>query len=362
VTSTRPAVPSDSGPADLPVAKIRGSAGLAAIVPSLLGFWPRESLVLLMTSPPRQRVCLTMRVDLPPVDRPDQWPGTVASLRPGVVQSGGTRAAVLVHSARPEYLPAALEHVRPMLAELDVDLMDALRVHDGRWYSGLCQDPRCCPPDGLPVPGDTPAVAQLVVEGAVVRASRDELRAEFTPPSDDVDERAAAALGAAADRVAAQLLVRPTLGVTAVSMARELDDAIAATTFGLPLDVAMRLAVLVGDGTLRDAVYRHIVGGPDDGTRARAHRALWAAVCRELPGLRPVVPLMLFALSAYLDGDGGSANVAVEQAQGWQPSHPTVRLFSEIIASALPPPQVRQTLAQAVALEPTPPPARRNRR
>jgi hypothetical protein len=61
-----------------------------------------------------------------------------------------------------------------------------------------------------------------------------------------------------------------------------------------------------------------------------------------------VVPLALFALVAYLDGDGAVANLALERAQAVDPQHPTVRLVGDIVASALPPAVVIGALARSV--------------
>jgi hypothetical protein len=349
VTSTQPAVPPAFGPAD-DVARVRGPGDLAAVVPSLLGFAPAQSLVVVLLAPPRQRVALTMRADVPKAEHVQAWPAVVATMRPAAARSGAQSAAVLVYSADPGDLDRAVEHVTPMLADLELQVVDVLRVHEGRWYSGMCRDASCCPPDGVPVPAQAPAVAQLVVQGAVVRASRSDLRAEFAPPTGEQAVAVARAVDQAATRLV-RTAAGPTLGVTPSSMPDELDRAVAAMTFGpLTPDLALRLAVLVQDGDLRDAVYRHLVGGTDHQARIGAHRALWAAVCRGLPDLDPVVPLMLFSLAAYLDGTGASANLAFEQAHAWDPDHPTVRLFGDVMAAGIPPSSVLQTLAQAVAL------------
>jgi hypothetical protein len=200
------------------------------------------------------------------------------------------------------------------------------------------------------VPAVTPAVAQMVVDGAVVRASREDLGAEFAPPTGEEAVAVCQAVDRATVRLA-QSAVGPTLGVSPSAMADEIDRAVASLTFtSLSPDVALRLAVLVQDGDLRDAVYRHLVGGTDHKVRISAHRTLWAAVCRGLPGLDPVVPLMLFSLAAYLDGNGASANLAFEQAHAWDPDHPTVRLFGDVMAAGIRPSAVLQTLAEAVAL------------
>jgi len=99
--------------------------------------------------------------------------------------------------------------------------------------------------------------------------------------------------------------------------------------------------VAVGDW--RDAAYRHIV---DNG--ARAHRALWASVCRQLPPQHTVVPQVLLALCAYLQGDGAVATVALESAEAVDAEHPSVTLLGDVIAAGIPPSEVRAALARCV--------------
>jgi len=355
MTSTRPAPDPAGLPAGPPVARLRGPGDIAAVVPSLLGFSPQQCLVVLVLGPPRRRIRLTMRVDLPAPDRDDHWAALSASLRPGFVQADGDAVALCVYSPEPAHLDAALRHLRPMCDEYGLELVDALRVDGGRWFSGVCSDPQCCPPDGLPVPQDSAAVAALVVEdGRLVRGSRAELRGEFTRPADAALD---AQLARALLEVRPDVVRDPRRGVPVSAMAEQVDGALAALTFGgLRVEDAVRLAVLVGDGERRDAVYRHLVGGPDHVARVRAHRALWAAVCRLLGEEGSVIPLMLFALAAYLDGDGAAANLALERALGWDPDHPTVLLIGDVMAAAIPPRAVRAALADAVgAIPPCPP-------
>jgi hypothetical protein len=97
------------------------------------------------------------------------------------------------------------------------------------------------------------------------------------------------------------------------------------------------------DGDCRDEAYRHLVQAP----RAQS-RMLWSSCCRLLTPPALVVPLALFALVAYLEGDGAVANLALERAEAVDPQHPTVRLVSDLVASALAPSVVIGALARSV--------------
>jgi hypothetical protein len=325
--------------ADAGVARVRGPGDLAAAVPVLLGFHPQQSLVVIaLAPPPQQYVVLTMRADLPALTATVGWRSLAEQVRLGAERAGGAAALLVLYTDDSVLAEPAKQVVGRALRRAGLELLDVLRVHDGRYYGMLCRNTRCCPPAGLPVPVDAPIQAFGVVQGRAVRPGRDDLAAEIAPPSDGSLRAAEQAIDQAVAAVALD-------GAGEVeAMAGELDAALAqAREGGLSPERAARLAVLVTDGDRRDEVYRHLTGGS-----ARVHRDLWAAVCRAIPPDASVVPLMLFALAAYLDGDGAVANVAAERAAAWQPDHPTVRLFADIVTCAVPPHEVLGALAHAV--------------
>ncbi|HEX8520300.1 MAG TPA: DUF4192 family protein, partial [Pseudonocardia sp.] len=92
---SRPASPSSSGvPASGPVVRLRDPGELLAGVPFLLGFHPRESLVLLaLGGSSGRRVGLVQRVDLPP---PEHAAAVCAALAANAAPAAPAGAAVLV--------------------------------------------------------------------------------------------------------------------------------------------------------------------------------------------------------------------------------------------------------------------------
>ena len=319
------------------VTRVRGPGDLVAAVPALVGFHPQDSLVCVVLGPPRSRIRLTARVDLPGHADTAAWDAVAATMRHAASQAGGRAAVLVVYTAEPHLADQAERRVGRALRRAGVDVTDVLRVHDGRYYGLACHDERCCPPRGRPVPGITALQARLAVDGRAVVPTRADLADEIDPPADaDVETEV--------DRVR-QALARDPASVSLPTMAHELRAALEeAASGGLGGERALRLAVLAGDGDCRDEVYRHLVAGPVEG-----HRRLWAAVCRGVPGPVAVVPLALFALAAYLDGDGAVANVAWERAALQDPGHPTVALVGDIMAGAIPPPRVIEALTHAVS-------------
>jgi hypothetical protein len=86
----------DAAPLTTPVTVRAGSpAALLAIVPHLLGFVPEASLVVIGTAPPRDRVKVTLRYDLP--DPPDTaLASDIAAHAAGVIGSQQMTTAVAV--------------------------------------------------------------------------------------------------------------------------------------------------------------------------------------------------------------------------------------------------------------------------
>jgi hypothetical protein len=324
------------GLARRPVARVSGPGDLVATVPVLVGFEPEHSIVALVLR--RSQVALTMRVDLPPSAQRRAWKALAETVVRGARQADGSSAVLVVYSDDPRHTDAARAVVTALLHR-DIEVLDVLRVHDGRWWSAMCSNPDCCPPQGSPVPETSAArIAAAVVDGRVVRADRACLADEFAP-APDLDPRAVAE---ALD--AARTGVPPPGPDQLATVGALLTEAASAALEGtLPLGTAALLAQVLRDGDCRDEAYRHLVRAP----RTQA-RALWSSCCRLLTPPALVVPLALFALVAYLDGDGAVANLALERAEAVDPQHPTVRLVSDVLASALAPSVVIGALARSV--------------
>ena len=178
----------------------------------MLGYVPTGSAVLVALRPPRGRVTLTMRVDLP-VRRHEV---SCARLLAGHAQRAGATSAVLViYDDRPS--PSATQwrgasltrEVRAALRQRGgLRLTDAVVVREGRWRSLLCTDAGCCPVEGQPLrDGSRPSAAAtaLVVEGATTLPSREALAASIAAPGGTVAADLAGLQEEAAVRLAARM-------------------------------------------------------------------------------------------------------------------------------------------------------------
>ena len=176
-------------------------------MPHLLGFVPDMSLVVIGTAPPRDRIRVTLRYDLP--DPPDaDLAADIAAHAAGVLGAQRLPAAVAVG-----YGPEAL--VTPVAgAFLDashlagIDAARLLRVENGRYWSYRCDDEACCPAAGVPFDGSAhPASAALDGAGLRVLPGRAGVAARIAPLGGDTAESMRQATRRAEQHVA-RLLAR----------------------------------------------------------------------------------------------------------------------------------------------------------
>lgn len=322
------------------VVRVSSPAEIAASLPALLGYHVEKSIVLILLGGPKHRIRLTMRLDMP--ERLDEATARAVwqTFIPGVRNAEADEAVIVFVDPQPGGVESLADALVGGLSDYGVGMRDVLVVADGRFRSLVCDDEQCCPPQGNPVPQTSALAAAAVTTGTVIRATRDDLRAEIAPPDEDAARRAQKVVALLRSTAWAGSLDDP-----AESFDDYLDTACtAATGPGLSLDQAARLACLVSVGDFRDMAYLHMVQNDHV-----AHREVWASVCRQIPRTDTVVPHVLFALAAYLDGHGAMASVALEAVEEVDADHPSVRLISDVIAEGVPPKRLRIALRQCMA-------------
>ncbi|MFY9931123.1 MAG: DUF4192 domain-containing protein [Streptosporangiaceae bacterium] len=175
-----PANPQLSGPEEL---RIRpGSLGeMLAMVPHLLGFVPQASLVVIGTGPPRDKVRVTLRYDLP--DPPGAGVAAdIAAHAVGVIGSQQLTAITAVGYGPEVLVDPLAEAFQAAAWKARLDLRDFIRVADGRYWSYVCRDEACCPAAGTPFdPAGYPAATALDRSGRGVLADRSAVAARVAP-------------------------------------------------------------------------------------------------------------------------------------------------------------------------------------
>jgi hypothetical protein len=333
----------DAAPATGPPIRVQDTAELIATVPALIGYHPRESLVLLATGGPSGgRIGLTLRTDLPP---PHLVEPAVADAVAGLLLDEPSGAVVIVFGERPDGDDAEIPHtelaaaVVEALAGYGVEPLAVVWAEStaagARWgcYGGC----RCA--GALPDPAGTVAAASAVAGGRVIHADRAELE-RMVAPTDPARLRRRAQL----------LLARPEAALdgsdpdadpaTALAVVDAAVAAVAAGELALDDDTVLELAWALSDLRVRDAALLRNLG-----PAAAAAEQLWAALARELPAPEAAEPAALLAAAALLRGDGALANVALERAQRAWPGHRLTRLLRQAADAGVRPAQLRAWLS-----------------
>ena len=155
---------------------LRSGADLLAAVPYLLGFHPRESIVVVAMR--RERVLFAGRSDLPgPMPM-----GAMAARFVALLARDRADAVAVIGYGPPGAVTPAVDALRAAVDGSHVFLLDAIRVEDGRYWSYVCEEPSCCPPEGQPFDAETSPVAlSAVYHGQVALPDREALAAQVAP-------------------------------------------------------------------------------------------------------------------------------------------------------------------------------------
>ena len=300
--------------------RVRRPDELLAIIPYMIGFHPDESIVAVFLSSGRIR--LMARMNLPPESASDE----LAERIDGLARQHEAHALALVAYSAAS-LPANRLLTR-LMERLDKHkLTDVLYVGHGRWWSLICGD-EWCPLIGTPFdPGSHRVSAEAVFAGLGARASRQELEASISGPSQaDLPrlEALAEVLRTELDQLEASTAAVRLLASTvreARSEAGVLDER-----------SCLLLALLVTDIRLRDLAWALI--SPAD---AEDHIRLWGSVVALVPPRLAAAPLCLLGMAAWLSGAGALLNCCCERLAQVAPQYSLGTLLVAISDRALPP-------------------------
>ena len=342
-----PDQPSEQRPAGEPQlsgpVRVGSPAAMLAVVPHLLGFHPSRSLVLLGISGPRDRVAMAFRYDLP--DPPDAELTTdIATHASDVLRRQEIPAAVVVGYGPAELVTPVIDQVAAALLHAGLTIREALRAEDGRYWSALCPDPACCPPDGVFYdPCSHPAAAVLSGAGLDAYPDRAALARTLEPPpgSARAVRQATARALRRIDRLLAQADRDGRRPATALAEAGRaaVRQAIGRYRSGGTITDRGRLAFLavcVADLRVRDDAWARM-----DPEHRRRHLRLWTdVVTAAAPEFVPA-PASLLAFTAWQCGEGALANVAIERALGADPAYSMALLLAQAVHAGLPPSSAR---------------------
>jgi hypothetical protein len=319
-----------------------------------------------------QRIELAFRYDLP------DPPGTAVTAeiaRHAVAVLDQRRLHTVIGIG---YGPGAL--VTPMADALaaavrqgGLRLHELMRVEDGRYWSYICANPDCCPPDGVRFDVQaSPAAAAMTVAGLVAYPDRAALAGTLAPvtgPAARAMQRATTAARARAAKLVSQGSqggLEPATTLLAEAGRRAVRDFIASYRGGRPITAAEPVAWL--SVTLAHLPVRDDAWARMDPQYRDAHLRMWSDVVRRARPAYLAAPASLLAFTAWQSGEGALANIALDRALAADPHYSLAHLLRDILDAGVPPSEARlpmtpEQVADAysvtTASEPAaPPPAR----
>src|SRR4051794_38845063 len=101
---------------------------------------------------------VTARLDLA-----DATADTITSTITAMVRGGTNQFIGAIYTTTqpaPVSMTDVVDEVSGAITDADAQLLDFLLVRDDLWWSLLCDDPQCCPPEGRYLP-DAPSTFQV---------------------------------------------------------------------------------------------------------------------------------------------------------------------------------------------------------
>ncbi len=306
---------------------LRGPADIAAALPSLLGFHPTKSLVVIAFR--GERIVLTMRTDLPSRVQ-SAWVDEVLAR---TEHSSPDAYVFVIADEEFEAIDAVgATLARALIEASDVEVLDALMVGGGRWRSYICGG-ACCPRDGTPIQaGDVERIrCAMTLTGQVLATDREAIRAEFA-----ITDWALAAARFAAHPGLDRKGVEATLMRLATETPIQVND-----------DV-IGLAVALRDHRVRDAALWMVTSQANELNHVLLTNL--AALMQRTPDAWVDGVGVLAATTAWLLGDGARGVDACERTINANPDCSLAQLLHDAMAAGLPPAMWREGM-QKVTLE-----------
>jgi hypothetical protein len=317
-----------------PRLRLRAPVDVLAAVPYLIGYQPTDSVVVLAMR--GRRLYFTVRDDLPGPDAsPDEIGGAVGDLLDMVLRQR-VSGVLLVAYGPDERARPVLFGLRAAFEAAGLVVLEMLRAADGHYWSYLCTNPECCPPQGVAYDVHSSAVpAAATVAGCVALPDREAYEALIRPEDGPNVVAVARATVRAGDRL---FTLASTGGPPAVLAAGRvaIDDALAGQIEGgrLDDDDLAWLTVLLTSIPVRDKALSAITGPPP---ALEAHRALWMDVFRRAAPDFAAAPGSLFAFAAWRCGEATLARLALDRVLATKPDYNLAGLLHRIVVAGLPP-------------------------
>jgi hypothetical protein len=301
---------------------------LLAAIPFLIGYHPRNSLVLV--SLVDDAVGMALRVDLPTDAALESYDLLASHLAREEADAALIVAYADSDSRDPENV---LINAAAALMRAGIDIRESLIVRDNRYRSMLCSDPACCPPEGSEIPDiDTSRIAaEHVIAGhPMPLESVDELIQSIAavPSSFEISwQDEVQAFWVSSDTEEINDLQRD--GATAIiDLAGEYREGRGAEDRELVARVI---------GRLSDIQVRDFALGSHSQESTDYYWQMWRELLRIAPRGFVAPVASLFAAMAYERGEGALAHKALDRAMHDDDQYSLALLLRRVFTAGWPP-------------------------
>lgn len=304
---------------------------LIAAIPHLLGFYPTNSIVVLVVKD--NRVDYVMRTDCP-TDRA-RYPSVASRLAQQVDEPAGAHTIiVVVGTPERDYLLAG--HLRDAFttAGTTVILFGVPEISRGAPW--IDYDHRSELEGTLPDPEASVFAVHTVMKGLVTLPDREDLAARITPAPEDVLARRAALLDATRDNQDP----RPTTDDGVDLIRRYTQRVLDGDDHFSDEDIVLACRALTTPGVRKACL---VPPGP----HPVAEEKLWSILTRQCPAPASAEAATLLAISAYSRGDGTFARIALDRALDLNPQHRLAQLLLDALDAGMRPQHMRESIISA---------------
>lgn len=306
---------------------------ILAAVPYLVGFHPATSLVVVGLANGRAKMVARWGLPFPP--------GTLNAMAP-LIDREEVTDIVIVGYGPGDLVTPAVDEARNLAMATGVHVGEALRAHEGRYWSYICDVPTCCPAEGTPYDLSTsPIAAEATVHGLVALPNREALERTVAPVTGPVrtamrKATSEAIAGFRADLMAARDLDTFARDFVADGLAR-VRSALEIHTGGGRLndEEAAKLGLALAVMRVRDEAWTLM---------HESHAALWRDLTRRLEPRFVPPAASLLAMAAWRAGDSVQATVALERALTTDPGYSMANLLMHALHNLLSPSILRDRL------------------
>lgn len=299
--------------------RLTSTEELLAAVPYLIGFEPRDSIVILVFE--NSQLQVGARLDIAALHHPVEFQSSMDSLRRRYPHLS---AAVFVYSHDPFVGMMACDEVVQALRGCDI--IEAARVHGHRFWPLLCDCP-ACQREGHPFDAkSTMVAAPAVAAGLQVVSSRSEAVQAATGPDGDELVAATSRYESATKRLSGQSVAQRRTRL------RELLLTGADNAQGLCDDDLAEIGVLVRQASVRDEAFTLALL-----TEPATYLDVWGRVVAQCPDEWAVGGLCLLGIAAWRGGQGALLSECVTRASGIDPGDSWVQFLAEVIDDVIPP-------------------------